>query len=122
MLQIINHENGIIIRNDEAVLEKAQQGNGNIPIELTSIEGLRVDVDVLVKLFDKAERTGPIYDGDKLAGYPIAKQYAALRQRFIEQAQLAAEQLRQMKEEQERRKASGFDGITSSNSKPVNAE
>lgn len=93
MLRIINHENGVIINGDEAVLEKAQQGNGNIPAELTSIEGLRVNSDTLVVLYDKAERTGPIIENvdgeDVVAGYPIAKQYAALKQAFIQQQELA---------------------------------
>lgn len=89
MLQIINHENGVVIKGDDAVLAKAQKGNGNIPVELTSIEGLRVDADELVELYDKAERTGPIYDGDELAGYPYTKQYAAMRAKYIEQQELA---------------------------------
>lgn len=97
MLRIINHENGVIISGDEAVLAKAQQGNGNIPVEMTSIEGLRVNSDTLAVLYDKAERTGPIYDGDTLAGYPIAKQYAAMRAKFIEQQELAVIKLQERK-------------------------
>lgn len=89
MLQIINHENGVIINGDDAVLAKAQKGNGNIPVELTSIEGLRVNADTLVELYDKASHTGPIYDGDELAGYPIAKKYASMRAKYIEQQELA---------------------------------
>lgn len=86
----IHTENGVSIKGDEQVLERATLGNGNIPAESLNIEGITVNAQNLATLFDKASTTGPLYDKyDELAGYPRAKCYVQLREKFIRQQELA---------------------------------
>lgn len=90
----IYYSNGeVLIKNDEQVLEKAQKGNGNLSPQSVSIEGMKVNADILAQLHEKALTTGPItenIDGeDVIVGFPIAKQYLALKQAFLRQQELA---------------------------------
>ena len=92
-VQLLFNSTGVIIKGDEQILEKAQKGNGNLSPQSVSIEGMTVDADTLTKLHNKALYEAPItknVDGeDVLAGYPVAKQYASLKQAFIKQQELA---------------------------------
>ncbi|WP_143815069.1 hypothetical protein [Lysinibacillus odysseyi] len=97
------------------MLHKATLGNGNLDTALLDISDLRVDAQTLANLHSQAESTGPLYDdNEELAGFPKARQYAALKAKF--EAQQAA--------------ANAFDkepcqshdpAITTQSIKPINA-
>ncbi|MEG0471092.1 MAG: hypothetical protein RR588_02045 [Solibacillus sp.] len=110
----ISGDGTLIIEGDEKVVGEAAAGNGNIDAELTSIEGVSVNAHNLSTLFNRADSGGPLYDGNnELAGYPKAKQYAALKQKFIEQQAL-------IQLERAKPKVSHAPAITSRSIKPVN--
>lgn len=84
MLKIYYTETSVTITGDEAILEKAQKGTGAIDPALLDISDVRINADSLEKLFLKAESTGPIVDENgELVGYPHAKRYVALREKFL---------------------------------------
>jgi len=93
MLKVHYHETGVTITGDEAVLEKATKGTGSINPAVLDISDIRVDAHSLEVLFHRAESIGPIYyevDGEQiLVGYPHAKRYAAMREKFVKMIELA---------------------------------
>jgi len=117
--QIYFSNGEVTVRGDDVVLTKAQAGNGNLSPESVSIEGMRVDVDVLEKLHNKASFTGPVIENidgeDVVVGYPIAKQYVALKQAFLHQQELA--KIERDKPEEQHEPA-----MTSQSIKPVDAD
>lgn len=95
MLKVHYNETGATITGDEALLEKAQKGTGKIDPSLLDISDVSVNAHSLDILFSKAEYTGPIYeevDGEQvLVGYPHAKRYVALREKFLKMIELRNE-------------------------------
>ena len=87
----LNSSNGVItIKGDEEVLQKATLGNGNFDTAMLDISDIRVNAQTLETLYLRAAATGPVYDeNDELAGFPKARQYAALKAKFEAQAAAA---------------------------------
>ncbi|WP_312507173.1 hypothetical protein [Lysinibacillus sp.] len=84
MTIIFNYSSeGVTIKGDAEIMHKAALGNGNLEPALLDISNLRVDAQTLATLYSQAEFSGPVYDNyDELAGFPKAKQYAALKAKF----------------------------------------
>lgn len=115
MLKVHYHEKGATITGDEEVLAKATKGTGAIEPSLLDISDVRVTADSLEALFLRAESTGPIVDENgELVGYPRAKQYAALREKFVNMVELRNEP-----DAYERPTVDNTPAITSQSIKPV---
>ena len=76
MLQIINHENGTIIKGDEALLTRLPEGFDATSVDLTDF---RIDAHNLAIAYDYAT----------YKGLEAIKFYAGLKEAFIEQQALA---------------------------------
>lgn len=115
MLNIYYTEKGALISGDEDVLAKANIGTGAIEPSALDISDISVNAQSLEVFYEKARCTGPILDdAGELVGYPHARRYVSLRNKFIKMIELA-------KEPSNRPTVKDSPGITSVNSKPINA-
>lgn len=117
MLKVHYHETGATITGDEEVLAKATKGTGAIEPSLLDISDVSVNAQSLETLFLRAESTGPIVDENgKLVGYHRAKQYAALREKFVKMMEL-----RNVPDAYERPTVDNTPAISTQSIKPVDA-
>lgn len=115
MLKVHYTETGVIISGDEDILREANMGTGAIEPSALDISDISVNAHTLSILYEKAHCTGPILDDvGELVGYPHARRYVSLRNKFIKMIELA-------KEPSNRPTVKDSPGITSVNSKPINA-